>query len=742
MHEDARPASGPENNGANPLRWRRGHLFALAVLLLSLALVAIAWNNARERELKLAEAQFHANVGTLASQVQQQINSYALTLRGGSSLFAALQWPSPQHWRSYADGLDLPTHFPSLTGLGFAAYVDQSQLSRLQIQINDAGNGRLTVRPHGVRAHYAPIIYLEPRTPENLAAIGYDMYSEPVRQAAMRAAMDSGEAQLSGVVQLVQDGATPVVGMLLYTPVYSIVPTPQAPAQRRSSLKGWVQAPFRVQSMVRTAISDLKTSERMRVVDVSDARHVVLYADHDIGEVNAFTHSVTKSLHGRRWRFDFFSGPQHAAAPQMSALNKLLAAGVVVSLLLFGLMWMLVGTQMRAQRIATDMTASFRRSEQRFRNALHYSAIGQVLLDTQGRIVEANPAFAEMAGLATETMLGSSLGDLFDGQQGDALRTSQMDIVVDDRDGVFRATRTLLRHGSELRHVQLTMAPVPGDSGRDIARLVQMEDVTERTRAEAAVKTLNRTLEARVAARTRELSEANSELESFAYSVSHDLRAPLRAIEGFSRILSERHAASLDAVGQDYLARVRKATARMADLIDAMLRLSRISRSGLAVSDVDLSAMALEVAAELAQTEPRRKVDIRIAPGMHTRGDRALLQTLLENLIGNAWKFTRDATDARIEVGMEPAEAVGAGRGGVVRYFVRDNGAGFDPAYIDKLFRPFQRLHSNDIFAGHGIGLASVKRILERHGGEASAEGKPGHGATFRFSLGDPKDDH
>src|SRR5690606_3232566 len=157
------------------------------------------------------------------------------------------------------------------------------------------------------------------------------------------------------------------------------------------------------------------------------------------------------------------------------------------------------------------------------------------------------------------------------------------------------------------RHVQLTFAPVPSEPGSDIARLVQVDDISERVRAEAAVQALNRTLEARVAARTRELSEANRELESFAYSVSHDLRAPLRAIEGFSRILGERHASALGPTGRDYLERVRRATARMAELIDALLKLSRIGRSGLNVVDVDLSALAEEVGAGLADAEPGRQ---------------------------------------------------------------------------------------------------------------------------------------
>ncbi|MEO5961829.1 MAG: ATP-binding protein, partial [Thermomonas sp.] len=273
--------------------------------------------------------------------------------------------------------------------------------------------------------------------------------------------------------------------------------------------------------------------------------------------------------------------------------------------------------------------------------------------------------------------------------------------------------------------------PVPGDRNRDIARLVQVDDVTDRVRAEGAVKTLNRTLESRVAARTRALSEANHELESFAYSVSHDLRAPLRAIEGFSRILGERYADALDETGRDYLGRVRRATERMAELIDALLKLSRISRTGLNATEVDLSLLAEEVAASLADADPQRQLEVRIQPGMSAYGDRALLLTLLDNLMGNAWKFTNGTPDAVIEVGMS------LDRDGKPRWFVCDNGAGFDAGYSNKLFRPFQRLHSQDAFPGHGIGLASVKRIIERHGGDIRAEGAVGQGATFSFTLGE-----
>jgi light-regulated signal transduction histidine kinase (bacteriophytochrome) len=229
-------------------------------------------------------------------------------------------------------------------------------------------------------------------------------------------------------------------------------------------------------------------------------------------------------------------------------------------------------------------------------------------------------------------------------------------------------------------------------------------------------------------ARTRELAAANQELEAFAYSVSHDLRAPLRAIDGFSRILIERHSASMDEAGRGYLIRVRRAAARMGELIDALLKMSRVSRGELRLERVDLSRLAGEVIEELRVGDARRQVEVLIQPELFVIGDAPLLRNLLGNLLGNAWKFTRDRLDARIEFG-----AVVDEQG--LEYFVRDNGAGFSQAYVDKLFRPFQRLHHNDDFAGHGIGLASVKRIVERHGGTIRAEGEVGKGATFWFTL-------
>jgi light-regulated signal transduction histidine kinase (bacteriophytochrome) len=247
-------------------------------------------------------------------------------------------------------------------------------------------------------------------------------------------------------------------------------------------------------------------------------------------------------------------------------------------------------------------------------------------------------------------------------------------------------------------------------------------------RSEARAQAHNKSLEVRVETRTRELSEANRELESFAYSVSHDLRAPLRAIEGFSRVLGDRHAAALDETGRDYLQRIRGAAARMSELIEALLKVSRVARGDVQPETLDISRMAADVVGELRAAEPDRVVTVDIDQGITAHADRVLVRSLLENLLGNAWKFTRDREAAHIRVGRE-----GDGR----TIFVQDNGSGFDQAYVDKLFRPFQRLHDDARFAGEGIGLATVKRIVERHGGSIRASGAPGQGAKFSFTLGD-----
>ena len=265
------------------------------------------------------------------------------------------------------------------------------------------------------------------------------------------------------------------------------------------------------------------------------------------------------------------------------------------------------------------------------------------------------------------------------------------------------------------------------DMGKNYIQAI-CRDITERKQAEEELKKYRDHLEELVRERTIKLEASNKELEAFSYSASHDLRAPLRIIDGFSQALLEDCEDKLDVQGKDYLVRIRAATRHMAELIDDLLQLSRITRAEMNIEKINLTRIARFVIDELQKSQPQRHVEIRITDGMEETADSRLMCIVLENLLGNAWKFTEKQAKALIEFGCTK-------KGKKKVYFIRDNGVGFDMAYADKLFAPFQRLHTDNEFPGTGIGLATVQRIIHRHGGRVWTEGQTGKGATFYFSL-------
>ena len=709
---------------------RPSYALAVVVLLLGLAAVFYYAHSRHERELRANQETFEGYATEITGRMRQRIVDYDLILRGGVSLVASVDLPTAEQWRDYYRSLRIDEQFPSIVGLGFAPYVPSGQLPEFQLRLRDRGEGLFVIHPAGVRREYGPILYLVPATPGNRTAIGYDMYAEPQRQAAMHAAADAGDTRMTAPVELVEDAGLPHMqpSALLYAPVYRSQLQPAGIVARRETLRGWVYAPIRLQTLVEITTLALQRPVRFRIRDITDGSDALLYADPAMRDGKgrarpAFATTRDIQAYGRHWRLEFESRPLAEIEAKDADLRATVLVGLVCALLLFGLVLALAMTEARADALATRMSESYRRSEQRFRNAMEYSAIGKALLDSHGRIVEANPSLARILGTTQDALVGQALGEQF-ADADDPLRTRQMQSM---QDGAHRTTKRLRRGDGEVRHAQLTFAPVPGDVGQDVVGLVQVEDVTERLRAEAQVRALNRTLETRVSVRTRELTQANEELESFAYSVSHDLRAPLRSIDGFSRLLRERYGEALDETGRGYLDRVRNATARMDDLIDAILKVSRVGRSELKPRPTDLSRLAEEIVSELREQEPGRRVDVRIEPGLVAWADPALARNLLQNLLDNAWKFTAATTAPSIRLYRDEHSFV-----------VEDNGAGFDPNYANKLFRPFQRLHPQQEFAGHGIGLATVRRVLERHGGSIRAEGNPGEGARFIFVFPEP----
>ena len=388
-----------------------------------------------------------------------------------------------------------------------------------------------------------------------------------------------------------------------------------------------------------------------------------------------------------------------------------------------------------------EQVYSLESADRPYRLIVEAMSEGAATVSPRGVILNANPRLTTMTGRSASELVGNAVLDLI----SDACRPAFAALVEVGVADIARGEVDLVRPDGTA--VPVLVAVSGFDLDGMLLRCLILTDLTTRRaaedrvkkanealrQAEAEVRALNVVLESRVAQRTADLERSNKNLEAFTYSVSHDLRAPLRALNGFSESLLEDCSDALGETGRGYAGRIQAASERMAALIDDLLQLSRVSRIGMNLRPVDLSAEVTDIAGELKDREPARRVSFVIGEGVRVTADPTLIRTVLQNLVENAWKFTGRRDDATIEFGIT------ADDNGQRCCYVRDNGAGFDPAYAGKLFQPFERLHDAANFPGTGIGLASVQQIIERHGGRVWAEGAVDHGATFYFTL-DPAD--
>lgn len=378
-----------------------------------------------------------------------------------------------------------------------------------------------------------------------------------------------------------------------------------------------------------------------------------------------------------------------------------------------------------------DMTTRIRAehalrvSEAQYRSLIEATGTGFVILDQAGLVLDANAAYVRMTG--RQSLL-------------DIRNRSVTEWTIDsEKEKNTEAVRKCIKNGfirnldihyvdgaGKVTPVEINATVMESDGKKKILSICL--DITEREKAEAEVRRMNEELERRVLERTAQLDAVNKELESFAYSISHDLRAPLRGINGFSLAIQEDFGKNLPPKAHEYLDRIRNAANRMGLLIDDILALSRLTSRKLSMEKVDISGLATEVCDELVRHMPDRVIDLVIMQGLTVQGDKNLLRVVLENLLGNAWKFTFHAAKPRIEFGCKQENDMKV-------FFVKDNGVGFDMAYAKKLFGAFQRLHTEEEFKGTGIGLATVQRLIRRHGGQVWAEAVVNRGATFYFNL-------
>lgn len=406
-------------------------------------------------------------------------------------------------------------------------------------------------------------------------------------------------------------------------------------------------------------------------------------------------------------------------------------------------------------------TESLRESEERFRSTFEQAAVGIAHVGMDGRFIRLNNRFSDILGHTEHELLGMTVVDITCPEDLVSCQACREQLLGGGKRSCSTENRFLRKGGSRI-WVNQTASVLLDSGGEPKYFIMVIEDISARKAAEEEVRRLNTGLEQRVTERTSELESvnarlmaeieqraqaqeeigwlnedlmrqkvaleaANRELEAFSYSVSHDLRAPLRHIAGYGLALREDYGERLDSQALEYIERMNASARRMEQLIEALLNLSRLGRGDVKRVSIDMSALAREVLADLREAEPARNVMVSIAGGLSAKGDPHLVRIVLENLLGNAWKYTSKTSSAEIEFGTSSDRPAA--------FFVRDNGAGFDMAFADRLFGPFQRLHRDDEFEGTGIGLATVQRILNRHRGRIWAESAPGSGATFYFSI-------
>lgn len=372
--------------------------------------------------------------------------------------------------------------------------------------------------------------------------------------------------------------------------------------------------------------------------------------------------------------------------------------------------------------------AALEESEARYR-AIFENAVEGIFQSTpEGRYLSVNPSFAKTCGFSSPEEMIREVTDIGRQLYVDPEERAEVKRLLDDPGFIVGHEIRCRRKDGEEIWVSINARSVRNERGEILYYEGSTVDITERKRAAEEIRTLTAELEEGVARRTAQLEAANRELDAFAYSVSHDLRAPLRAMSGFSHLLLEYYSDKLDDQGRHFLQRMDQVSQRMGKLIDDLLSLSRLARREMQRERVNLSEMARGIAAELKERDPERRVHFVVAERLMAHGDPHLLGVVLENLFGNAWKFTARKPEATIEFGATRQK-------GKRVYFVRDDGIGFDMTYAEKIFQAFQRLNPTNEFEGSGIGLATVERIIHRHGGRVWAEGEVGKGAAFFFTL-------
>ncbi|HEY1059729.1 MAG TPA: CHASE domain-containing protein [Limnobacter sp.] len=710
---------------------------AWIVLAMSLGITVAGWYVARQAVQRNVEERFQFEAQDASIRIQTRMRDYEQALRSGAALFKTMGTVNRQQWADYVASLKLQAALPGIQGFGYAIFLKPDELAAHVQSVRAEGLPDYTVSPPGQRDYYSSIVFLEPQDERNRRAVGFDMYSDPVRKAAMDKAMDSNSTAVSGLVQLRQEnGVDPQAGFLMYLPVYRKDAPHSTPDERRQAIRGFVYSPFRTKDLMTGVLGTQKAAAvHFRLYDDAvEAPEHLLYDSSDGMSTEATAEQLqyrdTLELPGRQWLVVYDATPALLESVPTSTPRLVLIAGTLIDTLLFAS----IASLARQRRLLNRHNRALQASEAKFTGLVEglQSQFAFLRLDAHGRVTYLSPTLRDLLGLPDLALGEQMLSVIHQSAPGSDLARA-IGLTLASRVNT-KFIREVTSEGRDDRVVEGFNHAVMGLDGQLQSVECVVHDITLRQANERELDHYRLKLQDLVLERTRELQMANQAKSQFLANMSHEIRTPLHAIIGLNSLLLGQ---DQDAETREKLLQSQAESRRLLAMVDDVLSFTRIESGALKLEPSPFSLRDL-MAHILKYHERESKlqgvpISLAIDPAVpdQLEGDPVRYRQILNILLSNALKFSRQGT-----IQLSIAVQANRGSGLILLTEVRDQGIGLDPALLPRLIQPFEQVDNTATreYGGMGLGLALGNKLIELMGGTLSLESTPGAGSCFRFT--------